>query len=69
MGGGQICPKMGFKRGLVLDIKGQNPKAEPSTLRIVALREFRKFINFGKNPKNLKFRYLEDFSSKKSPPK
>ena len=29
-----------FNRGLVLDVKGQNPKAQPSTLKIVALRIF-----------------------------
>ena len=46
--GGQICPPSYmvfggyfqysfFNRGLVLDVKGQNPKAQPSTLKIVAL--------------------------------
>ena len=48
-----------FFRGLVLDVKGQNPKAQPSTLKIVALRIFWKIINSGKNPEMLKIRYLE----------
>ena len=62
MGGGQICPPsyMAIERYfLVLDVKGQNPKAQPSTLKIVALRIFWKIINFGKNPKMLEFCYLE----------
>ena len=46
-----------FNRGLVLDVKGQNPKAQPSTLRIVALRIFEK--SSSKNPNMLKIRYLE----------
>ena len=29
-----------FNRGLVLDVKGQNPKEQPSTLEIVSLRKF-----------------------------
>ena len=48
-----------LNKGLALDVKGQNPKAEPSTFKIVALRIFLKIINFGKNPKVLKIRYLE----------
>ena len=48
-----------FNRGLVLDVKGQNPKAQPSTLKIVALRNFWKIISFGKNPEMLKIRFLE----------
>ena len=48
-----------FNRGLVFDVKGQNPNARPCTLKIVALRIFWKIINFGKNPKMLKIRYLE----------
>ena len=49
--GGQICPPLlydylrtfsilFFNRGLVMDVKGQNPKAEPSTIKIVALRYY-----------------------------
>ena len=68
--GGQICPPLlydylrtfsilFFNRGLVMDVKGQNPKAEPSTIKIVALRYYWKIINFGKKPKKLKSRYLE----------
>ena len=45
-----------FKQGSCLGCKGS---VQPSTLKIVALREFWKFINFGKSPKNLKIRYLE----------
>ena len=48
-----------FNRGLVLDVKGQNPKAQASTLKIVALRIFWKIINSGKNPEMLKIRYLK----------
>ena len=48
-----------FNRGLVLDVKGQNPKAQPFTLKIVALRNFWKIFNFGKNPKKIKNCYLE----------
>ena len=40
--------------GLFLDVKGQNPKAQPSTLNIVALKL--KKNDFGKNPKMLKIR-------------
>ena len=29
-----------FNGGLVLDVRGQNPKAQPSTLKIGALRNF-----------------------------
>ena len=39
-----------------MDVNGKNPKVQPSTLKIVALR---KIINLGKNPKRLKIRYLE----------
>ena len=35
-----------FNRGLVLDAKGKNPKAQPSTLKIVDPRDFWKIINF-----------------------
>ena len=47
--GGQICPPLlywncffnfFFNRSLVLDVNCQNPKAQPSTLIIVALRYF-----------------------------
>ena len=48
-----------FNRGLVMDVKGQNPKAQPSTIKIVAPRNYWKIINFGKNPKKLKILYLE----------
>ena len=48
-----------FNRGHVLDVNGKNPKVQPSTLKIVALRTFWKIINLGKNPKRLKIRYLE----------
>ena len=41
--------------GLFLDVKGQNPKAQPSTLNIVALK-LKKKNNFGKNPEILKIR-------------
>ena len=44
---------------LFLDVKGQNPKAQPSTLKIIALRRFWKILNFGENPKSLKICYLE----------
>ena len=59
--GGQIYPLviLFFNRGLVFDVKGQNPKAQPSTLKIVALRIFWRIINSGKNPEMLKIRYLE----------
>ena len=42
-----------------MDVKVQNPKAQLSTLKIVALRIFWKIINFGKIPKVLKIRNLE----------
>ena len=61
-----------FNRGLVLDVKGQNPKAQPSTLKNVALRIFWKVINSGKNPEMLKIRYLEiklSIQKSKGPPK
>ena len=48
-----------FNRGHVLYVKGQNPKAQHSTLKIVAQRIFWKIINFGSNPKKSKIRYLE----------
>ena len=35
---------------LVLDEKDQNPKAQPSTFKIVALRNFWKINIFGENP-------------------
>ena len=68
--GGQICPPLvyGYRRvfslfflnrDLVLDVKGQNPKAQPSTFKIEALRIFWKINIFGENPKKLKIRYLE----------
>ena len=46
--------------GLVLDVKGQNSKAQPSTLKIVALRNFKKQNNqyWQKNPKKFKTRHL-----------
>ena len=42
-----------------MDEKDQNPKAQPSTFKIVALRIFWKIDIFGENPKKLKIRYLE----------
>ena len=45
---------------LVLDEKDQNPKAQPSTFEIVALRIFWKIDIFCENPKKLKIRYLEN---------
>ena len=48
-----------FNRGLVLRVKGQNPKAQPSTLKIVALREFKKKSIVAKILKNLKIQNLE----------
>ena len=42
-----------------MDEKDQNPKAQPSTFKIEALRIFWKIDIFGENPKKLKFRYLE----------
>ena len=46
--------------GLVLDVKGQNSKAQPSTSKIVALRNFKKQNNqyWQKNPKKFKTRHL-----------
>ena len=44
-----------FNRGLVLDLKGQNPKAQPSTLKIVALRIFEKSSILAKFLKCWKF--------------
>ena len=40
-------------------VKGQNPKAQPFTLKIVALRTFGKIIISGKNPEMFKICYLE----------
>ena len=34
------CIFFSFNRGLVLDLKGQNPKTQPSILKIVPLRKF-----------------------------
>ena len=48
-----------LNRDLVLDEKDQNPKAQPSTFKIEALRIFWKIDIFGENPKKLKIRYLE----------
>ena len=48
-----------LNRDLVLDVKDQNPKPQPSTLKIEASRIFRKIDIFGENPKKLKIRYLE----------
>ena len=42
-----------------MDEKDQNPKAQPSTFKIEALRIFWKIDIFGENPKKLKIRYLE----------
>ena len=42
-----------------MDVKGQNPKAEHSTIKMVSLRYYWKIINFSKNPKKLESRYLE----------
>ena len=47
-----------FYWGLVLDVKGKNPKAQPSTLKIEAMRRFWKINNVGKNRKKLKISYL-----------
>ena len=45
-----------FNRGHVLDVKGQNPKAKPSTLKIVAHRVFfEKSTILAKILKNQKF--------------
>ena len=44
---------------LVLDIKDQNAKAQPSTFKIVSLRGFWKVDIFDENKKRLKIRYLE----------
>ena len=49
-----------LNRDLVLDEKDQNPKAQPSTFKIVALRIFWKIDIFCENPKKLKIRYLEN---------
>ena len=52
-----------------MDVKGQNPKAQPSTFKIEALRFFWKIDIFRENPKKLKIRYLEiRCSSEKGPP-
>ena len=52
-----------------MDEKDQNPKAQPSTFKIEALRIFWKIDIFGENPKKLKIRYLEiRCSSEKGPP-
>ena len=78
--GGQICPPLvyGYRRvfslfflnrDLVLDVKGQNPKAQPSTFKIEALRIFWKINIFRETLKMLKIRYLEiRSSSEKGPP-
>ena len=70
-GGGQFCPLpwlYGYRwvfslffsnRNLVLDVKDQNPKAQPSTFNIQALRFFRKIDIFGENPTKRKIRKLE----------
>ena len=59
-----------FNRSLVLDANGQNPNEQPSTLKIVALRNCWKIVNFGKIPKILKIRYLEiTFYIQKKPAK
>ena len=42
-----------------MDVKGQNPKAQPSTLKTEAMRRFKKIINFAKNLKKLKIHYLK----------
>ena len=42
-----------------MDKKDQNPKAQPSTFKIEALRIFWKIDIFSENPKKLKIRYLE----------
>ena len=42
-----------------MDEKDQNPKAQPSTFKIEALRIFWKIDFFWENPKKLKIRYLE----------
>ena len=53
-----------------MDEKDQNPKAQPSTFKIEALRNFWKIDVFGENPKKLKIRYLEIrcLIQKKGPP-
>ena len=43
---------------LVLDVKDQNPKAQPSTFKIVALRVFWNIDIFSKNKKKMKIRYI-----------
>ena len=51
-----------------MGVKGQNPKAQPSTFKIEALRFFWKIDIFRENPKKLKIRYLEiRCSSEKGP--
>ena len=42
-----------------MDDKNKNPKAQPSTFKIEALRIFLKIDIVGENPKKLKIRYLE----------
>ena len=49
-----------------MDVKDQNPKAQPSTIEIVALRYYWKIINFGKNPKKLKIRWNKTFHPQKA---
>ena len=52
-----------------MDVKGQNPKAQPSTFKIEALRFFWKIDIFRENPEKLRIRYLEiRCSSEKGPP-
>ena len=57
--GGRSFSILFFNRGLVIAVKGQNLKAQPSSLKIVAQKNYWKTINFGKNPKKLKPPYLE----------
>ena len=52
-----------------MNVKGQNPKAQPYTFKIDALGIFWKIDIFRENPKKLKIRYLEiRCSSEKGPP-
>ena len=44
---------------LVLDERDQNPKTQPSTFNIVALRIFWKIYIFEENRKKVKIRFLE----------
>ena len=69
-GGGQICPPLvyGYRRvfslfflnwDLVLDEKGQNPKAQPSTFKIVGSRAKQKIGSRARKSLISKFCYLK----------